>query len=143
MALDGLSAGQDCKLTFTDANGNIQVSKIQNFRWKYDTNIPKKILMSGATLHPKFWQGCSGSFSVFRSGADLEIYFSEGEQSYLLGGDQIPVTITETIRNIDGTYNQWQFINGVLDLSDGGDFNGNDVVEQTVTFYASQRLRTI
>lgn len=143
MSLDGLTAGIDNKLTFTDANGNIVVTDIENFKWKYDTNIPKKVAMDGTTRHPKFWQGCSGSMTIFRTNATLEVYFSQGESSYLLGGDQIPVTITQTITNADGTQNQWQFIDAVLDLTDGGEYSGQDVVAQTVAFYAAKRSQTI
>lgn len=143
MALDGLTAGQDITLTFTDANGDIKIVLIENFTWKYDTNIPKKVTMDGVTRHPKFWQGCSGSFTLFRTNATLEVYFSQGEGAYLLGGDQIPVTITQTITNADGTQNQWQFVDAVLDLSDGGNYSGQDTVTQTVTWMAAQRIQTI
>lgn len=143
MALDGLTSGIDNTLTFTDVNGNLQVANIQNFTWKQDTNIPKKVQMDGVTRHPKFFQGSSGNFSVFRTNAVMEIYFSQSEAAYLLGGDQIPVTITQTIRNADGTINQFQFVNGVLDLTDGGTFSGDDVATQSISFMASQRIQTI
>lgn len=143
MALDGLTSGIDNKLTFTDLNGNLVVQPIENFKWKYDTNIPKKVQMDGVTRHPKFWHGQSGEFTVFRDSPVLERYFSQGEGAYLLGGDQIPVTITQTIRNADGTSNQWQFIDAVLDMSDGGTYSGNDVVTQTINFFSAERIQTI
>jgi hypothetical protein len=143
MSLDGLTAGIDNKLTFTDANGNLQVTTIENFKWKYDTSIPKKVQMDGTTRHPKFWQGVSGDFTVFRTNPILEQYFSQAEGAYYLGGDQIPVTITQTITNADGTQNQWQFIDCVLDMTDGGNYSGSDVVTQTVTFMGAQRPQTI
>lgn len=140
MPVNGLTSGIDTKITFTDANGVQQYALLENFTAKEDASIGKEIQINGQVLHPKFHQGWSGSFRLQRNSPFTDAYFATQESSYYLGLDQIPMVITQTITENNGTVSQWQYTNVVLNFDDAGNFSGTEIVKQGVSFMASRRL---
>lgn len=140
MPLNGLTSGIDHKVTFTDINGVEQFAIVESFQSKEDATVGKLIAMDGTVRHPKFHQGWSGSFVLQRNSDFTDAYIASQEASYYLGLDQLPVTITETITENDGTVSQYQYTNVVLTLDDAGMYSGTDIVKQTVTFMASRKI---
>src|SRR5271166_5234906 len=123
MPLDGLTSGIDHKITITDLNGVQQFAIIENFTAKEDAPVDKIVAMDGTVRHPKFHQGWSGSFTLERNSAFQDSYFAQQEASYYLGADQVPVVITETITENDGSVSQWQFSQVVLVFDNAGNYS--------------------
>lgn len=140
MPLNGLSSGIDHKITFTDVNGVVNFAIIENFNSKEDATTDKVIAMDGTVRHPKFHQGWSGSFTLERNSDFMDAYIASQESSYYLGADQLPITITETIEENNGTISQWQYTNVVIYLEDAGNYSGTEIVKQRATFMASRKL---
>lgn len=143
MPLDGLTSGIDHKIVITDINGVENFAIIENFTAKEDAPVDKIVAMDGTVRHPKFHQGWSGSFTIERNSAFQDSYFAAQESSYYLGLDQIPVTITETITENDGTVSQWQFSQVVLVFDTIGSFSGTEIVKQSVSFMAARRFQLV
>lgn len=141
MPLDGLTSGIDHKLTFTDINGVEQFASLESFTSKEDATVNKQVQMDGNIRHPKFHEGWSGSFMLQRNSDFTDAYFAAQEASYYLGEDQIPLTISETIQESDGTISQFQYTQVVLVLEDAGTFTGTDIVKQSVSFFAARKLK--
>lgn len=139
MPAAGLTIGADSKLTFVDVNGINRFLLLSNFTFKEDANINKKVMMDGEVRLPKFHTGISGSFNIERSNNDTDAYFASQEAAYYLGGDQLPMTITQTITESNGTVSQYQFTNVVLVLENGGSYSGEESVSMSVSFMASRR----
>ncbi len=143
MPLNGLTSGIDCKITFTDVNGVENFTIIESFNAKEDATVGKEIGMDGTVRHPKFHQGESGSFSFQRNDAFLDNYIAAQEASYYLGADQLPLTISQTITESDGSVSQYQYTNVVITLEDMGNYSGTEIVKQKVSFMASRKLRLV
>lgn len=143
MAANGLSTGIDHKLVFTDVNGNQQFVIIENFTSKEDAVMDKVIAMDGTVRHPKFHEGWSGSFTLQRSNNVMDNYIALQEASYYLGQDQLPMTITETISEPDGTTSQYQYTNTVIMLEDAGNWSGTEIVRQRISFMASRKIELV
>lgn len=140
MPLDGLTSGIDHKLVLTDVNGVQNFALIESFTSKEDATVDKLIQMDGNVRHPKFHVGWSGSFVLQRNSDLTDSYFANQEALYYQGVDQQDLTILETIQENDGTVTQWQYQRVVLTLEDAGDFSGNAIVKQTVSFMAARKV---
>lgn len=140
MPANGLNTGIDHKIVFTDATGVQQFVILESFTAKEDATTDKVVAMDGTVRHPKFHQGWSGSFVLERSNNTLDRYLALQEASYYRGIDQVPMTITETITEVDGAVTKYQYTNVVIYLSDGGTWSGTEIIRQNVTFEASRKL---
>jgi hypothetical protein len=143
MPANGLSTGIDHKLSFVDINGQQNFVIIESFTAKEDAPTDKVIAMDGTVRHPKFHQGWSGSFVLQRSNNVMDNYIALQEASYYQGTDQIPMTITETITEVDGSLSQYQYTNVVIVLDDAGNWSGTEIVRQRITFMASRKLELV
>ena len=62
------------------------------------------------------------------------------EDNFKGGGNDPEVTLLETVRNADGSVNQYQYIHGILYPSDLGSFRGIEDVSQTMKAYFPERV---
>lgn len=143
MPANGLSVGIDHKLTFVDVDGVKRFVIIESFTAREDATIGKEIAMDGNVRHPKFHQGWSGSFVLQRSNNYMDNYIAIQEASYYRGIDQIPMTITETITETDGSISQYQYTNVVISMDSAGNWSGTEVAKQSINFMASRRLELV
>jgi len=143
MPANGLSTGIDHKLTFNDINGVQHYAILESFTAKEDSPIGKEVAMDGNVRHPKFHQGWSGSFVLQRSNNVMDNYIAIQEASYYQGVDQLPMIITETIAEVDGSISQYQYTNVVINLEDAGNWSGTEIAKQRISFMASRRLEII
>lgn len=140
MPANGLNTGIDHKIVFTDATGVLQYAILESFSAKEDATTDKVVAMDGTVRHPKFHQGWSGSFVLERSDNVMDKYIALQEASYYRGVDQIPMTITETITEINGTVSKYQYTNVVVTLDDAGTWSGTEIVKQSISFQASRKI---
>lgn len=140
MPLNGLTSGIDSKITFIDITGVLRFAILESFTAKEDATTGKEIAIDGSVRHPKFHQGWSGSFVLERGSNFMDAYIATQETNYNLGLDQIPVTITQTITETDGTVSQYQYINCVVTLENSGNYSGTEIAKQNCTFMASRKI---
>lgn len=143
MPANGLSTGIDSKLTFNDINGVQRYVTIESVTAKEDATTDKVVAMDGTVRHPKFHQGWSGNFVLQRSNNVMDNYIALQEASYYRGVDQLPMTITQTITEVDGSISQYQYTNVVIYLEDSGMWSGTEIVKQHVSFQASRKLELV
>lgn len=143
MPLNGLTSGIDTVVTFTDLNGVQQFAIVENFTSQEDATVGKEIAIDGTVRHPKFHQGWSGSFTMQRNSNFTDAYFAAQEATYYLGGDQIPVTINQTITENDGTVSQYQYTNVVLKLDNSGNYSGTEIVKEQVSFMGARKINLV
>ncbi len=139
MAVDGLISGIDSKITFNDVNGVQKFVILENFTSKEDAVILKEISIDGVPRHPKLHQGWSGSFTLQRTNDVMDRYIALQEAAYYQGIDQVPMTITQTITEVNGSVSQYQYTGVVIALEDAGNYSGTEIVKQRVTFMARRK----
>lgn len=61
------------------------------------------------------------------------------EDNWTIGNPDIVVTLQITIRNADGSIDQAIYSDGIMYISDGGDWKGVDVVPMTMKFFFQRR----
>lgn len=133
--------GANATLHITDENGDVNLGlAIRDFQSKADNEVKKIPLMNGRTPSLEFKQGYSGSFTIVRQGPELDKYFAAQEARYYNGIFTSNITITQTIKEPDGSITQFQFVNVVLNFEDAGTYQNNSEVDQKVSFMAERRL---
>jgi hypothetical protein len=139
MPANGLSTGIDHELVFNDISGVRQFVTLESFTAKEDATTDKVVAMDGTVRHPKFHVGWSGSFMLQRSNNVMDKYIALQEASYYQGIDQVPMTITETMTEVDGSVSQYQYTNVVITLDSAGNWSGTEIVRQSISFQASRK----
>jgi hypothetical protein len=61
------------------------------------------------------------------------------EDTFKSGNPDVSVTCTETVRNDDGTQDQFNYINGICYPTDLGSFKGTDETNQVFKFFFPER----
>lgn len=140
-SLDGLTSGISTTLVFSDIDGVKSFVNLESFQVKEDASVLKKIGIDGIARHPKLHQGGSGTCSWQRGSASIDRYFMNQEANYYLGGDQVDMTITQTILEVDGTTTQITYQGCVLTLDDAGAYSGTDIVTQSATVMFKRRIQ--
>lgn len=134
--------GKDLSITIT-VGGNV----IKQFGYHLDTHF--KPMWTEAKVRPTNYGGVYVARAIF-GGYEVELQFARIngvgddlmqflEDNFKAGGSDPVVTLQETIRNDDGTMNQYNYINGTILPQDGGSFKGVDEVSQTIKFFFPER----
>jgi len=85
--------------------------------------------------------GWEGSITLDRSNSVVDDFFAAQEAGYYAGQNVLNATITETIREINGSVSQYRYIGVCLSFDEAGSKKGDQLISQTIGFYASQRIK--
>lgn len=143
MPLNSFSVGRDISLDITGPNGPLLFSQITSFHRKQDSTDQKIKSLDGVTRHLRFFDGWSGDFEIERQDPTIDRYFSQLEANYYQGLNELPVTITETITEVDGSISQFRYVQVLLKLEDAGTYKGDASVHMKVSFVAARRIQVV
>lgn len=141
MPVNGYSVGRDVSLDIVGPNGPLRFNQITKFSSKPDTTDHKIKGLDGVTRHVRFPDGWSGGFDIERRDSTLDDYFAQLEANYYGGLNEQPLTITETITEVSGAVTQYRYTEVLLRLDSAGDWAGDSVVSQKVSFMAARRIK--
>lgn len=141
MPLNGFSIGRDVSLDIITPQGPIKLSLITKFTSKMDITDKKIKGLDGITRHLRFPDGWSGSFEIERQDSTADDYFSQIEDNYYAGQNELTGTLTETISEPNGAVTQYRYENVLLKYDDAGEWAGDTSVKQKVSFVAARRRK--
>lgn len=141
MPMNSYSVGRDVSLVIVGANGPLAFSQITGFQSKPDITDKKVKGLDGVTRHLRFPDGWSGTFDIERQDSTLDDYFAQVEANYYAGVNEQPVSITQTIREVNGSITQYRYMNVLLTPDDAGSWKGDDSVKQKLKFVAERRIK--
>lgn len=141
MPMNSYSVGRDISLCIVAANGPLVLNQITGFQSKPDTTDKKIKGLDGVTRHLRFPDGWSGTFDIERQDNALGDYWAQVEDGYYAGRNERPVSITETVQEVNGSVSQYRYVNVLLTPDDMGSWKGDESVKQKVKFVAERRIR--
>lgn len=107
----------------------------------------QKMLMSEPITQPPIHRivegGWHGTMDFDRSDNSVDSFFARNETLYWQGVDIVGGTITETIKEKDGSVSQYQYTNVTFQYSNAGHWRAQDKVPIQVSWSASQRLQVV
>lgn len=145
MPSNGKNTGSDVSVDIITPYGAIQIDPdfIMDFHPQPVTVNQRSKGLSGKTRNQVIPDGHRGSFTVHRYDATLDNWWAQYEADYHAGVLQSNSTITETIRNADGSVSQFRYIDVTLDIEDFGRREADQPIAMRVNFNASRRERVV
>ena len=140
MPLNGYSIGKDNVLTVNTPNGILRV-KLTAFDAKPVYKDLQSNPMNEPPVHMSIPSGWKGSFKLDRQDATIDDFIAANEAAYWAGQAIQQGSITQTITEVDGTTSRYRFTNVNIRVTDPGNWAGEKLVDQTVEFEASRRLK--
>jgi hypothetical protein len=141
MPLNNYTIGRDISLNIIGPNGPLAFSQIIGFQSKPDTTDQKIKGLDGVTRHLRFPDGWSGTFELERQNSTLDDYWVQLEDNYYAGLNETPISVTETIREVNGSISQYRYVDVLLTIDDAGSYKGDKSVNQKIKFVSARRLK--
>lgn len=141
MPVNGFSVGRDISLDIISPSGALRFSQIVGFNAKPSIVDQKIKGIDGITRHLRFPDGWSGNLDIERRNNSVDDYFAQQEANYYAGLNENPCTITETIREVDGSISQYRYLGVLLKLESPGDWKGDKSVPVKVSFMAERKVK--
>jgi len=142
MPITGLTVGRDITVTLNDNNGLVTTCRVKKFTAKQKTSSKESAGLNGINLHMEIPMGWDGSFEMDRNNSNVDDYFHELENlNYYLGNPLVPLTLTQTVTESNGSTSQYQFNGVVITYEDAGNYTADDYVTLRVGFKAQQRIK--
>ncbi len=141
MPVNGYSVGRDVSLDLITASGALKLNQITGFGSQMVMAEVKVKGIDGITRHVRMPDGWSGKFSLERQDSTLDDYFAQIEANYYAGLTEQPVTLTETIQEVNGSITQYRYMNVLLKYDDAGEWRGDGTVKQSLGFIAARRVK--
>jgi len=140
MPANGFAIGGDLQLSLVDPiQGQLTFNILTMTDSKQLTQRIKSVAINGQTLYAELPEGWEVDLDFDKSGASLLNYVAANEALYLDNGGSIPpLTLSQSITEVDGSVNQYQLTGGALKLSNAGHFKGNDKVTQKASIVFSR-----
>jgi hypothetical protein len=140
MPLNGYSIGKDVVLTINTPTGLMRVT-LTAFDAKPVYTDLKSTPLDKPPVHMSIPSGWKGSAKLDRQDATVDDYVAANEAAYWAGQTVIQGSITQTITEANGTTSRYRYTNVNLKVTDPGNWSGEKLVDQSLEFEASRRLK--
>lgn len=143
MPQNGYTVGKDVSIDIITPQGPLRIKARTNFTSKQDTTDKKIEKCDGDVDHLVLPSGWSGKIEIERTGPEIDNYIAAREADYFAGKDIAPISITETIREANGSISQYRYTKVALKYSDAGAKKGNDTVKLSLDWMGSRREKVL
>ena len=133
--------GKDITMTFLVNGQPIGALVITSFDKKQITKRAESDPINGEPQYQEIEKGWEGSFEWDRRSPILDTFFAQKEDALYNGGVVPAMSITERIREKDGSTSRWRYTGVAVKLDEGGTAKADDKVMQRVGFVAARRIQ--
>nr|WP_321985333.1 hypothetical protein [uncultured Lichenicoccus sp.] len=139
MANAPFTIGRNTTVVFLWNGQNIQLPNVTGFRANQETKQQRSDPLNSLPIEFNTPSGWRGQFDVDRQDATLDILIAAIEAAFWNAGTIANGTIYQYIYERDGSTSCYEFTSVAIRLSNAGDYRQEQIVKQTVEFFASQR----
>lgn len=107
-------------------------------QWTIESETPNNL--GGITIKKPLFMGYDVVIDVTRQNGVVDDIQQFLQDTYFAGNPDPAVTLLETIRNDDGTINQYNYLDGSVWVTERGDYPGVSKVAQAVNFFFPRSL---
>lgn len=143
MPVNGLTLGNDCSLVIMDSQqGLLTFPNITMVNFAQIVQSVKSVGLNGIVRYADLPEGWSASMKLDAGSSALMNYFASQDQQYLASGTLGLITLQQTVQWGPSDITSYQYQGGAIQLSDAGQFAGNEKVSQGFSMKFSSILRT-
>jgi hypothetical protein len=142
MPANGFTVGKDISLTIVTPSGTLNLPvTTTSFDSKPSYNKQRTVCLDGVNRGFNAPTGWDLTFQLDRSSSVVDDFFAQQEAGYFAGQDTLTGSISETITEANGATSQYRYTGVILALDDAGKFTGDAKVSQTISAFASRKLK--
>jgi hypothetical protein len=141
MPIGDFNVGKDVTVDVITAAGPLRATIRTGFSSKQDTSPLTVKGSDGINRHAEVPEGWSGSLDYERADSRLDDYFAQLEEAYYSGLNTRAISITETIREVNGAVSQYRYTGVVMKLDDAGSKMSDQTIKQKVSWRAARRIK--
>lgn len=143
MPAGGFNVGKDVTIDIATPTGVLRPTIRTGFTSKQETTSIRVKGADGVNRNAEVPEGWSGSLDFERADPTLDNYFAQSEADYYAGVSPVPITITETISEVNGATSQYRYVNVTLKYTDAGNKTSDASIKQKVDWMATRRLKIV
>lgn len=143
MGANSFNVGRDgAQITFFDSVlGRVTFNGQIGFETKPRTKKLESETIAGVTKFRNLPNGHEGTFEFDREDSSVTDFFARQEANFFAGLPPSEGVITQTIKELNGSPSQYQYVGVVVALDEDGNFKGLDKVTQKVEWRASKKIK--
>jgi hypothetical protein len=142
MPANNFTIGKDISLTIVTTAGILALPiTTTSFDAKPQYNKVRGVCLDGVNRGFNAPTGWDLTFGLDRSSSVVDDFFAQQEAGYYAGQNTLTGSISETIQEANGSVSQYRYTGVILALDDAGKFTGDAKVSQTISAFASQKLK--
>lgn len=135
------SIGRDCQVVLLWNGVRVDLRDVTSFQAAQEVRHQRSDPLNSAPVEFSTPAGWRGQFNVDRGSSALDDLIASIETSFWSAGMIGSGSIYQYITEVDGTTSTYEYTGVSLTLSNSGHYQAENIVKQTITFYASQRNR--
>ena len=142
MPANNFTIGKDISLTIVTTSGILALPiTTTSFDAKPQYNKVRGVCLDGVNRGFNAPTGWDLTFGLDRSSSVVDDFFVQQEAGYYAGQNTLTGSISETIQEANGSVSQYRYTGVILALDDAGKFTGDAKVSQSISAFASQKLK--
>jgi len=142
MPANNFTIGKDISLTIVTTAGILALPiTTTSFDAKPQYNKVRGVCLDGVNRGFNAPTGWDLTFGLDRSSSVVDDFFAQQEAGYYAGQNTLTGSISETIQEANGSVSQYRYTGVILALDDAGKFTGDAKVSQSISAFASQKLK--
>jgi hypothetical protein len=135
------NVGRDCQLVLIGPFGRIDFKHVTNFTVKQVVDKVRVKPLNGPRLARDLPGGWDGTFVIERANSAADDLASVIETAFWSGAAIPPGVLFQNVNEVDGSVSTYQHDGVTVNLSDGGSYQQEQSVKQTVEWSAARRRR--
>lgn len=140
MPMNNYSIGLDVSVDIIGSFGSVQrFANVTHFDSKQETKQIKIVGINGRIDLLEIPNGWNGSIEIDRRNQVLDQYIALFEENYYNGVNILSASITQTIKEADGSRTQFSYTGVMFKMSDAGAWKGDEIVKQKLDWVAGRR----
>ncbi len=135
------SIGRDCQVVLLWNGIRVDLRDVIGFSAQQQVKLQRSDPLNSVPIEFNTPSGWRGQFKVDRGSSALDDLVAAIEAAFWNAGVIGSGTIYQYLNEPDGSVSTYEFVDVALTFTDAGHYKAEDIVTQTVSFFASQRNR--
>ena len=135
------SIGRDCQVVLLWNGTRIDLRDVVGFQAEQQVKLQRSDPLNSVPVEFNTPAGWRGQFQIDRGSSALDDLVAAIEAAFWNAGSIGSGTIYQYVNEPDGSTSTYEFVGVALTLTNSGHYKAENIVTQTVNFFASQRNR--
>lgn len=133
--------GRNCQVVLLWSGTRVDLEDVTGFTAAQEVKHQRADPLNSTPIEFTTPSGWRGQFQVDRGSSVVDDLVASIESAFWSAGTIGSGTIYQYVTETDGSLSTYEFVGVSLVLSNAGNYQADNIVKQTIGFFASQRVR--